>query len=291
MGGVWVILIIVFLLVLLSGGKKKSGPEGRAAGSKQPEHMPGIDPKDNTDLPACPYNPHLSIMYNFLSPLLRELYGLMYEALRAGKYSVTVPRGLKQEEITFLVDCIYNEAPELCAYDRWNTTVVDHYGETILHLAYKRPISEQERFIREVDELSRQFAGKTEEQGIRAICNYLISRFSYGFADGVDTQLAYDALQTNKAVCNGYAQCAVMFAHFAGYPCCYINGSVYDEAGKYQGGHAWNATMFGDRYFWFDTTWNDSGSVPLRSSLIMDTRQIGTIYRVAPGYQCIPYSA
>ncbi len=213
------------------------------------------------DKPAsCPYDIHLSIMYNYLSDAERTLYNRMYDALRSGQSCVKVPSGITKERAGWMADFIYNEAPELCAYDRWASHVANGSDGLEIRLAYKLSISEQNRFIQEVCSKAQSYASQGESKGLRAIHDDLCSRFIYGKVDGEDTQLAYFALKNNKAICNGYAQSFVMYAHFAGFTCSYIDGTVFDSNGTYVGRHAWNIACADGKYFWLDATWDDAGN-------------------------------
>ena len=51
------------------------------------------DPKN------CPYDPHLSIMYNYLADNQRELYDSMYNAIREGKSFVIAPKRMSIEDV------------------------------------------------------------------------------------------------------------------------------------------------------------------------------------------------
>ena len=237
---------------------------------------------------SCPYDPHLSIMYSCLTEPEWLLYDRMYDALRAGGQSVSVPAGVTLEEAEWMTDYIYNEAPELCAYDRWNTAVLSSSGRPVsIRLAYKLPLSAQNRFIEETKQLARQFAGKSGRDGVKAIHDYLIRRFEYGSVNGEDTQLAYFALKNNKAVCNGYAQTAAMLCHFAGYSCSYIDGHVYDSAGKLSGAHAWNVALSGPAFFWFDATWDDGGLSAGTDWFFLSGRDMAKTHRPDPEYSPI----
>ena len=207
----------------------------------------------------CPYDIHLSIIYNYLSDAERTLYDRLYDALYTGQESVSVPSGVTLDRASWMVDLIYNEAPELCAYDRWASLVVPGSGGMTVSLKYRMPLREQERFIQDAAETARRYAGQGEKKGLRAIHDDLCKRFEYGWANGEDTQLAYFALKNNKAVCNGYSQTFVMYAHFAGFASSYINGDVYYDDGTNGGAHAWNIACANGKYFWLDATWDDEG--------------------------------
>ena len=208
----------------------------------------------------CPYDIHLSVMYSFLSDAERVLFDRMYDALYEGRDTAAVPAGVSRDRAEWMLDFIYNEAPELCAYDRWASAVVSVPGGMEVRLKYKLPLSEQGRFIRSAAKEARRFTGLGESAGLRAIHDHLCARFEYGSVAGEDTQLAYFALKNSKAICNGYAQTFAMFGHFAGYTCSYIDGETYLSDGTHYGRHAWNIACAGGRYFWLDVTWDDQGT-------------------------------
>lgn len=235
----------------------------------------------------CPYDIHLSIMYNFLSDAERTLYNRLYNALRSGKSSVKVPDGVTKKRADWMVDFIYNEAPELCAYDRWATKVANVSDRLEIRLAYKLTISEQERFIQEVSSQACNYASKGESEGLRTIHDDLAGQFTYGKVDGEDTQLAYYALKNNKAVCNGYAQTYVMYAHFAGFTCSYIDGSVYKDNGNYVGKHAWNIACADGNYFWLDATWDDAGPKAISKWYGLDGATMAKTHVPDPEYKPI----
>ena len=240
------------------------------------------------DKPAsCPYDIHLSVMYNYLSDAERTLYNQMYDALRSGQSSVKVPAGITKERADWMVDFIYNEAPELCAYNRWGSKVAIVSDGLEIRLAYKLAISEQDRFIQEVSDKTRSYASKGDSIGLRAIHDDLARLFTYGKVDGEDTQLAYFALKNNKAVCNGYAQTFVMFAHFAGYTCSYIDGKVYKDNGNYVGNHAWNIACADGKYFWLDATWDDAGTKSISKWYGLDGASMAKTHKPDPEYEPI----
>lgn len=214
----------------------------------------------------CPYDIRDSIMYNYLTWPQGQLFDAMYDALYAGEEVVAIPDNLTDDEILWMIDYIYNEAPELCAYDRWNTQVWGYDGDggwvsTEIHLAYKMPIEEQRQFIADVSEVAASFSGQAESEGIASIYQYVCSRYGYGTVDGADTQLAYFAWNNDVALCNGYAQTMALLCHLAGYRCSYIDGHTYGDDGSV-GAHAWNVVAVDDRLYYCDSTWDDAGEYP-----------------------------
>ena len=235
----------------------------------------------------CPYDIHLSIMYNYLSDAERTLYDRLYDALWTGQGSVPVPAGVTKARAEWMLDYIYNEAPELCAYDRWASRVTTASGGMTIIPVYKMSIREQERFIRDTADKARRYAKLGEKKGLRTLHDDLSARFAYGSVDGEDTQLAYFALKNGKAVCNGYAQTFVMYAHFAGFTASYIDGKVYDDSGNYAGNHAWNIACADGRFFWLDPTWDDQGSRASHQWYDVDGSTMLKTHRPDPEYQPI----
>ena len=236
----------------------------------------------------CPYDIHLSIMYNYLTDDQRLLYDQIYDAIFAEEERVIVPDGMSRSTAEWMIDYIYNEAPELCTYERWSTEVLDtNDGKLEIRFAYKFPRSVQDQFMQEVDELAASFRGMSEKDGIQNIHDYVINRFDYGTVEGEDTQLAYFALKNNKAICNGYAQTVAMLCHFAGYPCSYIDGNVYDNGGEGISRHAWNVASIDTQFLWFDPTWDDTEQV--RAWYGLDGVTMSQTHIPDPEYEPIKY--
>ena len=218
----------------------------------------------------CPYDVHLSIMYNYLTDSQRELYDSLYDAIREGRSSVMAPAGMTRDETIRMLNYFQDEAPELCAFDRGRSDVFETSpGKMEIRIKYYRSIEEQDFFIDELDALASNFRGLGDEEGILAIREYIINRFEYGYVYdpavyGMDTKSAYVAMLYDTAVCEGYSQTMAMLCHFAGYSCNYIKGIAVDDDGHFwaYNGHAWNVACVGTRFIWMDLTWDDGGSYP-----------------------------
>ena len=64
------------------------------------------------------YDPGLSIMYNYLPGTARAFFERLYEAVLRGESHVGVPEGMSRKEAEWVLDFVWNEAPELCAFER-----------------------------------------------------------------------------------------------------------------------------------------------------------------------------
>ena len=131
----------------------------------------------NAEPRTCPYDIHLSITYNLLSEPERALFDDMYDMVHAGSFSVRVPSGVSYDRAKWMIDFLYNEAPELCALDLWKTSVIGSGDTMEISLKYQMPIDVQDAFIQEVEREARYFANMSEGQGIHAIHEALIRRF------------------------------------------------------------------------------------------------------------------
>ncbi len=239
----------------------------------------------------CPYDIHLSIMYNYMTPSQQKLFDRLYDAVRNGKAAVQVPSGMTRDEVHWLLDDFVNEASELCAFDFGSTEIISRSGSVKeIRIGYRFSTAEQEKYIREVTQLARQVAGKTEKNGIRAVHDYVIKLLDHYYDNGDPDDLSralqsYYALKTHRAVCNGYAQTTAMLCHFAGYTCSYIDGHVADERGQFTVPHAWNAAVIDGKFTWMDVTWDDAGQKANTDWYNMTGSQMGKTHFADPEYK------
>ena len=101
---------------------------------------------------------------------------------------------------------------------------------------------------------SLDLTGKTDEQKVKAIYDYICSNVSYDYTNLNDDTYsqkytAYAALIDKTAVCQGYASLFYRMSLDAGVDCRVISG----DAG---GPHAWNIVKLGDKYYNLDSTWD-----------------------------------
>ena len=234
----------------------------------------------------CPYDPHLSIMYNYMTSAQKILYDRMYDAIRTGKPGVSVPSGMTYDEVWQMLDNIGNEAPELCAFDFGTTRIISQSGKvTEISIGYRLSVAEQNKFIKQVSKLAKKFANKSEKNGIKAIHDYLVKRYEYGDVNDPTALQSYYTLKHNRPVCNGYAQTVALLCHFAGYSCSYVTGYVADRQGKLTAAHAWNVALINGKFSWFDTTWNDAGKKPIYYWYNLTGKKMGQTHAALPRYK------
>ncbi len=83
----------------------------------------------------------------------------MYDAIRAGLPTVDVPSGVAYDRARWMIDFIYNEAPELCALDLRKSTVIDNGSGMQISLKYNMAISDQEAFLQNVRKEAKIYSG------------------------------------------------------------------------------------------------------------------------------------
>ena len=212
---------------------------------------------------SMPYDNSLSITYSCLPETQKRYVMALYNALQNGIDRVDVPSGLDKDTLYWLNDIVYNEFPELCAFDSGNTrlyTVND--APCYMKPAYRDTIENQKQFLAQAQAIIQGMpADLGDMDKVRWIHDMLCSRFEYDYdfdqtvGTTSDPSFAYSCLRTNMAVCNGYAQTFVLLCHLAGVECSWVNGITYGPAGSVS--HAWNIVGIGGQYALVDVTWDD----------------------------------
>ena len=99
--------------------------------------------------------------------------------------------------------------------------------------------------------------GKSDYEKIRTIHDFVVSNVTYDYShlDDPDYLLqysAYAALIQGTAVCQGYASLTYRLMLMAGIDCRVITGTAGKDL------HAWNIVRLNGKYYFLDTTWDDS---------------------------------
>lgn len=104
------------------------------------------------------------------------------------------------------------------------------------------------------NEVCREWS--TDGEKVFAIHEWITENIYYDHACLSDGTLhfwtAQEAVETRKAVCNGYAVLFQAMCWAEDIPCVYVTG---DTTAGY---HAWNAVKIGDEWKWIDATWDSS---------------------------------
>lgn len=126
-----------------------------------------------------------------------------------------------------------------------------HDATVTLDIDYKNTNEEEKMLDEKVKSalLSLELEGKSEDQKVQAIHDYIINNVSY------DTSLrktsAYDALINQAAVCEGYAMAAYRMFTEAG-----LESRIITGRGN-GGSHAWNIVQVEGKWYNIDLTWDD----------------------------------
>ncbi len=201
------------------------------------------------DPASMPYSTRYSVYYQSLSSGEKEMFDRVYDALYRGDGGVTVPQVCDRNQAWLLLNLMFNECPELCAFDPDNVRYdVDPKSGKVsyIKLSYKRSIAEQQAYIAKVSGIARNF--RCFGDVLRYVCDSLT--YDHTATDN-GRMYAYEAMQRGRGVCNAYAQIVAMLCHFAGIECSYIDGTA---AGA---GHAWNIVSQNGMYTLVDVTWAD----------------------------------
>ena len=108
-------------------------------------------------------------------------------------------------------------------------------------------------------------SSKSDKEKIKLINDYIIDHVEYDNDSLINkdpigdysSHSAYFALIEGQAVCSGYAQLFYRMALDNGIDCRITEGISVLWNGD-SGRHAWNLVELGDKYYYIDTTWNDS---------------------------------
>ncbi len=201
------------------------------------------------DPASIPYPARLSIYYQCLDSRQKAVFDKVYDALYMGDGGIAVPEVCTRDEVRILVNQLFNECAELCAFDPDRSTYrVGSSGKVnYVTFAYKRTIDEQFSFMNSVAASARRM------HSVKDVIDHVSARFTYDYTSTDNGKYyAYEAMQRGRGVCNAYAQTVAMFCHFAGLECSYIDGTSSEG-----GGHAWNIVRIAGRYTLIDVTWAD----------------------------------
>ncbi len=127
----------------------------------------------------------------------------------------------------------------------------DYYYEYVYAPLYFTTLAQETELTERVGAVLGSLAlnGKSDEQKIRAIYNYLCDNVSYDYAKDTITFTAYDALVNGRAVCQGVA--------VAFYRLCLEVGVDARVVTSEEINHAWNiARADGAHYYALDATWD-----------------------------------
>lgn len=195
-----------------------------------------------------PYSANCSVYYQTLSGGEKDMFDRVYDALYRGDREVTVPKVCTKDQAWLMLNQMFNECPELCAFDpdhvRYDVTSAGKVYR--LQLSYKRSIQDQRAYIAKISGITRNF------RCFGDVLRYVCDTISYDRTSTDNGRMfAYEGMQRGRGVCNAYAQIVAMLCHFSGIECSYIDGTANG------GGHAWNVVGQNGLRTLVDVTWAD----------------------------------
>ncbi len=190
-----------------------------------------------------------------------QAYYMILDALTQGTSSVRLTLTSYTDtakEVFELIDKIVREHPEIlyytgCTYSSSGLLTLQYSHDTQTIKAHTAALMEK------VDQICGKLikAGMTDFEKELAIHDYLIENCRYdieGYEStslGAESYSAYGALCLGIAVCEGYAEAAMLLLTRSGVECRMITGTSRGE------GHAWNLVKLEGAYYHLDVTWDD----------------------------------
>lgn len=133
--------------------------------------------------------------------------------------------------------------------------------------------------------------GMTDTEKVKAINDALCARLEYDYdffyssQEGMEDKMSADndvnpfvmrayspveLLNTNKVICQGYAEIFKLCADKAGLTSIIVTGTVPPRPGYSNNRHAWNLVQIDGTWKVVDTTWNDAGDYSNDNYLLLD---------------------
>jgi transglutaminase-like putative cysteine protease len=180
------------------------------------------------------------------------LQGLPSVKLELNQYTDTA------KEVFELIDRIVREHPEILYY---SGCTYSSTGLLTIHYSQDRNtiLAHTEALMKKVDAIIKAIIkpGMTDFEKELAIHDYIIDNCRYDVSGYKTNDIppesysAYGALCLGVAVCEGYAEAAMLLLNRAGVECRIVTGISRGE------GHAWNMVKIDGAYYHLDVTWDD----------------------------------
>uniref|UniRef100_UPI00258BDF6D transglutaminase domain-containing protein n=1 Tax=uncultured Clostridium sp. TaxID=59620 RepID=UPI00258BDF6D len=124
--------------------------------------------------------------------------------------------------------------------------------ETDIKVVYLTSKEQEDYINNEVDKIIQEIIkpDMTDEQKIQAVNQYLINRYEYDY-DYISNN-PYEALMTNKTVCQGYSMTTYKILNKLNIECKIVVGSIGESS------HSWNAIKLNGLWYYLDVTNNDA---------------------------------
>lgn len=109
-----------------------------------------------------------------------------------------------------------------------------------------------------VMDLANTLKGKTEEETVQNIHDFLVRSHAYptAFQDNLALHRLADCIDSFYCVCDGYAKCFYFLCNAAGIEALLVHGDAYGSPGKKES-HSWNKVKIDGEWYNIDVTWDD----------------------------------
>lgn len=196
--------------------------------------------------------------YGMLSTALQKVYQQIYANAEQLNETFVPVENLNAEQISAVMEALYNDHPELFWLDPSFTASYYENGvcrEMTLHFNWTAQRLEDcmQQFTDAANDILYGAINYTEDfEKERYVHDALLGRMEYNLAAEVG-QSAYSAIVNKETVCAGYARAYQYIMQRLGIPCYYCTGYAGED-------HAWNIVKLGNAYYNVDVTWDDADS-------------------------------
>jgi len=187
--------------------------------------------------------------YNQLTDEEKIIYRNLYQACLNQKGSVMIYHHVDYEQIE-------RAKKALCAY--YPEFYCLNYGMTYQQNTFGFTLIEFSTLIESFPDLNNLVTVLKQDNNydtLLAIHDFIITQLTYK-VDCAYSQDYRSALYNKEAVCAGYASLFQMLAKDCDIECYYIEGDAIQNGSV--NGHAWNLVGLNGKYYYIDSTWDDS---------------------------------
>ena len=126
--------------------------------------------------------------------------------------------------------------------------------EFVFTITYREPKGWLDVVNQDAASLLPSLKGATDYETIRNIHDYIVNHITYD--NSLTRATAYQGLEEQSTICQGYALLTYKLLTDAGIPCRFVSGYAGES-------HAWNIVELDGKWYYLDTTWDDPvGSSP-----------------------------
>lgn len=169
-------------------------------------------------------------------------------------------KGLGEEDIDGIFQCVMNDHPELFYVEGYSYTKYTR-GDKVTSITfsgnYNADAETVDKKAQEITSAAERILAQippdaSDYDKVKYVYDTLIRETDY-VMDAPDNQNIYSVFVNHASVCQGYAKAAQYLLNRMGVECTLVLGTV--ETGE---GHAWNLVRIDGSYYYMDPTWGDA---------------------------------